>query len=155
MKKLIILVTLFIGLTSCGTVGNNTDIINPDAEYLYFFGATCPHCQELNKRINDEDLFSEVSVEKREVYFNDDNREIFSELTKELGLKEWETWVPFVYDKISKTHAVWVDPALELFKSRLNWAATQGVKIVPSGEASSVETPEESNEDTIPPETEQ
>ncbi len=124
MKKFFLLIILVITLISCGSVGNNTDIINPDAEYLYFFGATCPHCQELNKRVKDEDLFSKISVEKREVYFNEENREIFSQLTQELELKEWETGVPFVYDTVNKTHVVWVDQALEMFKSRLNESTT-------------------------------
>ena len=119
MKKFFILVAIFFWLASCGTVGNNTDIINPEAEYLYFFGATCPHCQELNKIMNDEGLFSKISVEKREVWFNEENQALFQEKITELGLEEWRVWVPFVYDKVSGEHAVGVDPALTLFKNRL------------------------------------
>ncbi|MDA9128883.1 hypothetical protein N9J72_00205 [Candidatus Gracilibacteria bacterium] len=119
MKKLLLLLALTLGLMSCGTVGNSTDIINPDAEYLYFFGATCPHCQDLNKQVNEQDLFSQISVEKREVWYNEDNRELFTQKTTELGLSEGEVGVPFVYDKVTGEYAVGVDPALALFKSRL------------------------------------
>ena len=45
---------------------------------------------------------------------------MFLALTKELGLSEKDTGVPFVYDTVSKKHAVGVGPALELFKSRLD-----------------------------------
>lgn len=120
MKKILLFLALTLWLMSCGTVGNNTDIINPDAEYLYFFWATCPHCQELNKQVKEQDIFSQITVEKREVYFNDANRELFQAKVKELGLDEWGTGVPFVYDTVSGEHAVGVDPAMALFKSRLN-----------------------------------
>ena len=119
MKKIafILLAGLFI-LTSCGK-SNSTDIINSDAEYLYFFGATCPHCQELNRLVEEEDLFSKISVEKREVYFNNENREIFLKLVEEIQPER--DGVPFVYDKITWEVAIGVWPALELFKSRLDW----------------------------------
>lgn len=119
MKKILLslLASSFL-LLSCG--GNTgTDIINPDAEFLYFYGWSCPHCQELNTHVQEENLFSKISVEKREVYANTINRDKFLALTKELGLSEKETGVPFVYDTITKKYAVGVEPALELFKSRL------------------------------------
>lgn len=120
MKKILFsLLSLSFFLFSCGSSGSSVDIINPDAEYQYFYGATCPHCQELNGFVQDEDLFSKISVEKKEVYFNDANRDEFLALTKKLGLSEKETGVPFVYDKISGKHAVGAEPALNLFKSRL------------------------------------
>ena len=120
MKKILLwLLTLSaLLLSSCGNQ-NSVDIINPDAEFQYFFWATCPHCQELNEAVKSEDLFSKITVEKREVYFNTENRDMFLALTKKLGLSEKETGVPFVYDTVSGKHAVGVGPALKLFKSRL------------------------------------
>lgn len=115
MKKIVlVLVSALFILASCGN--KNQDIINPDAEFRYFYGATCPHCQELNKRVEKEDLFSKISVEKREVYFNNDNREKFLEVTKEMGLDESKVGVPFVMHKASGEYAIGVDNALELFK---------------------------------------
>ena len=116
MKKTIfLLITGLFLLVSCGG-SNNADIINPDAEYLYFYGATCPHCQELNKRVKDEDLFSTITVEKREVYYNNENRDLFLETAKELGLEEGKVWVPFVLHKQSGQFSIGTDGALELFK---------------------------------------
>lgn len=118
MKKIlgVLLISLFF-LTSCGK-SSSVDIVNPDAEYLYFYGATCPHCQELNRIAEEENLFSKIAVEKREVYFNNANREIFLKLVEEI--KPERDGVPFVYDKVTGTVAVGVEPALELLKSRLN-----------------------------------
>jgi len=118
MKKitLALIAALFI-LASCGKSAP-VDIINPDAEYLYFFGATCPHCQELNRLAEEEDLYSKIAIEKREVYFNNENREAFLKLVEEI--KPERDGVPFVYDKITGEYAVGVEPALEMFKNRLN-----------------------------------
>jgi len=66
MKKLFLLLTATVFLVSCGGASQPVDIINPDAEYRYFFGGTCPHCQELNRIAEERDLYSKISIEKRE-----------------------------------------------------------------------------------------
>lgn len=120
MKKIlsILIVSLFI-LVSCWDKAS-VDIINPDAEYLYFFGATCPHCQELNRIAEERDLYSKIPVEKREVYQNAENRDIFLALIEEI--QPDSDGVPFVYDKVTGEVAVWVRPALEMMTSRLGQA---------------------------------
>ena len=117
MKKIIFsLVVLVIFLSSCGG-SSSVDIINPEAEYRYFFGATCPYCQELNKIVEEEDLFSKIEVEKREIYFNDENREMFLALLDEIGAEG--SGVPFVYDTVTWEYVVGVPGALEMFSNRL------------------------------------
>jgi len=105
---------------SCGQK-TPQDIINPEAEYRYFFWATCPHCQELNRIAESRDLYSQISIEKREIYSNAENQAIFQELLEEI--KPRSQWVPFVYDTVTWEVAVWVKPALELMTSRL-WQNT-------------------------------
>jgi len=95
------------------------DIINPDADFLYFYGATCPHCQELNANIEEQGLLDKVSIEKREVYYNNENSGLLTETAKKVGLDEHEIGVPFVYDKTTGEYAIGVDPALELFNTRV------------------------------------
>lgn len=118
MKKLLLVTASLFLLVSCGWP-KTVDIINPDADFLYFYGATCPHCQELNRQVHEMDLFSQISVEKREVYFNNDNREKFLETTKSLWLDESKVGVPFVLHKESWIHVVGTDQAIELFKTGL------------------------------------
>lgn len=121
MKKILsfLLVSLFL-LTSCGN-RPPLDIINPDAEYLYFYGITCPHCQELNAIAEERNLYSQISIEKREVYNNAENRDIFLELIKDI--QPDSDGVPFVYDRLTWEVAVWVRPALEMMTARL-WQST-------------------------------
>lgn len=146
MKKIIwILIVSLIFLASCGK-SNSTDIINPDAEYLYFFGATCPHCQELNRMVEEEDLFSKIAVEKREVYFNNTNRDIFLKLVQEIQPER--DGVPFVYDKVTWQVAVGVEPAFALFKSRLNTQTEADTEEVVTQEVNSWTWAEESTNST-------
>ena len=99
MKKILLLVFSIFMLVSCGWQSSNTDIINPDADFLYFYWATCPHCQELNTMLEDGDYLSKIEIEKREVYYNDVNRELFLEVIKKYEISERESWVPFVLNK--------------------------------------------------------
>jgi glutaredoxin len=117
MKKILLILTAsLLVLASCGKQ-NTTDIINPNAQYRYFFGATCPHCQELNRIAEEKNLYSQISIEKREVYHNSENQAMFLELIEELDVEG--SGVPFVYDTVTGEVAVGVKPALELMTSRL------------------------------------
>ena len=117
MKKIILAVFATLLLISCGWT--QKDIINPDAEYLYFYGGTCPHCIELNKQLDEADILEQLSIEKREVYYNKDNQQKFQELVDELGIPSGEAGVPFVYEKATKTHVVGTDGAFEMLSNSL------------------------------------
>jgi Zn ribbon nucleic-acid-binding protein len=99
MKKIFFLVIAAIFLASCGSSAQPINIINPDAEYRYFFGASCPHCQQLNRDATEINLYSRISIEKREVYGNEENRQMFLDLIAELGIDD--SGVPFVYDTVT------------------------------------------------------
>lgn len=119
MKKFLLLLIAWIFLISCTSEKSSTDIVNPDAEFLYFYWATCPHCQELNRMLEEGDYLSKISLEKREVYYNDVNRDSFLEVTQKLGLSEKDTWVPFVLEKSTGKFVTGVTPAFELLTSKL------------------------------------
>lgn len=117
MKKIIIGLIMALFLASCG--GTQQDIINPDADYVYFFWATCPHCIELNKQIEEADILDKLSVEKREVWHNNENQKVFQELVNEIGLDESKVGVPFVYEKSTGEHVVGTDQAFEMLSGSL------------------------------------
>lgn len=118
MKRLLIAGITFLFLASCG--GTNSDIINPDAEVLYFYGATCPHCQELNRKLKDNGGIEQYSVEKREVYYNSENNALFLQTAQELGIEEWKVGVPFAYNKTTGEYVVGTQPAFDL----ITWSST-------------------------------
>lgn len=117
MKKILLIALATFLLVSCG--GTNKDIINPDAEYLYFYGATCPHCIELNKQIDEAGIIDQLSVEKREVWYNNDNQAAFQAIVDEIWLEESKVGVPFVYEKATKKHVVGTDQAFEMLSNSI------------------------------------
>ena len=117
MKKILLLIVAAVVLASCG--GTQKDIINPDADYVYFYGATCPHCIELNKQIEEAGILEELSVEKREVWFNNENQAVFQSVADELWLDDSKVWVPFVYEKATWEHVVGTDQAFEMLSGSL------------------------------------
>ncbi len=116
MKKIIIGLFFTLFLLSCGN--SSTDLINPEANFQYFYGATCPHCQELNRRIESSGGIEQYSVEKREVYYNRDNQTAFQNVIRENNIDQRDAGVPFVFDKSTGRFAVWVDAAFAM----ITWA---------------------------------
>ena len=113
MKKLLLFLGLAIALVSCTPVSD--DIINPDAEYLYFYGKTCPHCKEVNAYMAENNTHANYSIEKREVYQNSENQKMFQVVTASLGIPEGTVWVPFVVNKATWEYVIGTDPVKELF----------------------------------------
>ena len=121
MKKILVsIIALFLValLWSCSTPKSD-DIINPDSDFLYFYGKDCPHCQELNRELESLGMYSLVSIEKRETYYNNDNRLLFLAATEALWLEQSRVGVPFVLDRRTREYAIWVQPALALLSTRI------------------------------------
>lgn len=142
MKKILTILVSFFVLASCSSTP--VDIINPDANFLYFYGATCPHCQELNAYLENNDMYPELSLEKREVYYNADNNALFLALSKELGIAQSELGVPFVYNKTTGKYTVGVQPAIDQFT-----ASIESSEEIPSTPLEITEIPESEVENTI------
>ncbi len=122
MKKILLtLMTLWLILTSCGasSQSSNSDIINPEADFLYFYSWSCWHCQELNKEMEAEDIYSQLAIEKREVSANNTNRELFIQTAEWLGVSESDMGVPFALNKHTQEYVVGVQPAMEMFREAI------------------------------------
>ena len=74
-------------------------------------------------------MYSLVSIEKRETYFNNDNRLLFLAATEELWIDPSRVWVPFVLDRRTREYAIWVQPILELLSTRLGQDNVQDISI--------------------------
>lgn len=129
MKKILIACFTMLFLTSCGW--KKLDIINPNAELLYFYVATCSHCQELNQKIKEAGGIEQFSVEKREVNSSPENSKIFLETAKKLSIKEDDLSVPFVVNKTTWEYAIWTEPAFEIFMNTIK-SSTEVILDVPS-----------------------
>lgn len=104
LKIVVLGMLLILGLSSCGT--QNNDIINPDADYIYYYGITCPHCKDLNEYMEANDIYHKVSIEKKEVWKNEANQQEFEALAQKLQIPEDKLWVPFIYEKATNKYYI-------------------------------------------------
>lgn len=63
----------------------------------YFYGTGCSHCANVEASGILEKVASEnITLEKHEIYFDEQGRNIFNELTAKIGLSSYEKGVPLV-----------------------------------------------------------
>ena len=92
VKKLFL--AIFLLLLFLGTV-SSVFAENPPEIYL-FYGTGCPHCAEVERYFDEEDLFKRYPVEKKEIYFDRDNAVLFNDLMDELGIPTGSRGVPTI-----------------------------------------------------------
>lgn len=129
MKKILTVLCVWICLlifSSCSSTDTaSNDIIQQNSDFLYFYGITCTHCQELNTLLEQKDMYSKVSIEKREVYRNSQNSLLFQAVAKKLWVAPEDMAVPFVLDRRTREYVTGVGPAMALFETRINQASPQ------------------------------
>ena len=119
MKKILLVILAVFFMFSCSSWNNNLDVINPDADYIYFYWKTCPHCIEVNKYFTENDIMNKYKIEKREVWNNAENSEIFKQKIEELWIASESVWVPFVLKKIDNSYVIWDEPIKKLFDANV------------------------------------
>ncbi|MDD3793427.1 MAG: hypothetical protein PHI37_01325 [Candidatus Gracilibacteria bacterium] len=87
--------------TSTGIIISNNEVIDTstgstqDTSYIYYYGQGCSHCANLDKYLTKVGGYDKLDIVKKEVYFNDENREEMISEGKRLGLSESDIGVPF------------------------------------------------------------
>ncbi|MFH1183195.1 MAG: hypothetical protein V1690_02955 [Candidatus Moraniibacteriota bacterium] len=72
--------------------GITTDIV-------LFYGLECPHCQDLEKFVEENKIAEKVQFDRLEVFHNRANRKILAGKARECGIEnKKDTGVPFLYD---------------------------------------------------------
>ena len=69
--------------------------------------------------LDEWDYWSKIQVEKKEVYYNDVNRESFLEVIKKYEIPERESWVPFVLDKETWKYVTGSKEAFEMLTRKI------------------------------------
>jgi len=65
--------------------------------HIYFFyGKGCPHCANVERYFQSEDIYSRYSIDAREVYFDHDNATLFTNLMNRLSVPQDQRGVPAV-----------------------------------------------------------
>lgn len=79
------------------TGGSNEDAGNPSASVVYYYGDGCPHCNDLQKFLDENGVEFGDDLAKKEVWENETNRDEMNERAKSCGLTKRELGVPFVF----------------------------------------------------------
>ena len=93
---LIILAAIFISLfffikhTQLETIQDNSLII-------FFYSDICPHCKNVEKYFQDNNVRSKINFEEKEVYNNTNNASLLADKAKICGIKENEIGVPLLW----------------------------------------------------------
>ena len=114
MKKILLAIISLFLLVSCGS-SEPLDVINPDADHIYFYWKTCPHCIKVKKYFDENDIMNKYKIEKREVWTSKLNSEFFTKIVENLWLPSEEVGVPFLYKKSDKSYLIWDAKIIELF----------------------------------------
>lgn len=103
---LTILILLFIiGILSFVVINSKqpSPKINPqDAKIVYYYGNTCPHCLELEKWMEENDIDSKIKIAKKEVYQNSQNSLELEKVANNCDIPSDQIYVPFLLTEEGK-----------------------------------------------------
>lgn len=69
----------------------------PNNSIIYYYGATCPHCKEVEEWMNKNKVEEKIKMEKKEVWNNQDNALELQKVVESCNLNPANVGVPFLY----------------------------------------------------------
>jgi hypothetical protein len=94
----------FVALLSFGIWFLNSRLDSKEAtpvtsDIILFYGTECPHCQELEKFLLENNMAEKVGYDSLEVWHNSKNRDLLVAKATECNLKQEEIGVPLLYSE--------------------------------------------------------
>ncbi len=74
------------------------DVIVADSPIVFYYGYNCPHCEIVEKYLDENDIASKVGFSKKEVYKNKANAAEAIEKAAQCGIGADKLGVPFLWD---------------------------------------------------------
>lgn len=65
--------------------------------FVYYYGITCPHCQDVEKWMKNNKIEEKIKIEKKEVWNNKDNALELQKVAEICALDSSNIGVPFLY----------------------------------------------------------
>jgi glutaredoxin len=90
---LVVVVSIFISKRQTGTEQKTSSDNGP----ILFYSLSCPHCQNVEKYIQENNIKNKYSFSQLEVSANKQNREILGAKAKICGLDTQSLGVPFLW----------------------------------------------------------
>ena len=111
MKQTIFTITLVlvvIGLLSVIVLGSRNKKSEPEAVQntqevsstkipIFFYGNTCPHCDDVEDWMEENKIEEKIKITKKEVYDNQQNARELTQVAQKCGLQTDSVGVPFLY----------------------------------------------------------
>lgn len=72
------------------------------SDVILFYGRECPHCQDVEKFIEENKIAEKVQFDRLEVFHNSQNQAVLTEKAQECGINDAEIGVPFLFDAVEK-----------------------------------------------------
>jgi glutaredoxin len=77
----------------------NTQVKLPSKnEIVYYYGATCPHCKDVEEWIKKNKVDEKIKIQKKEEWNNHDNASEMIKVAESCGLDTTSIGVPFLWD---------------------------------------------------------
>lgn len=83
-------------------IGISKSIPNQNADYVLYYGSTCPHCKIVEQYIKDNDLEERLGIAEKEVYQDKNNQAEFVKTAGVCGLNQNNLGVPMLWDAKDK-----------------------------------------------------
>lgn len=68
-----------------------------EGKIIYYYGEACPHCQDVNKFLEENNIADKVDFIKKEVWSNQVNNNELGEVAQKCGLNPGNIGVPFLF----------------------------------------------------------
>ena len=108
-------IVIILGLAGCQKGGSLAD---DTGKVIFYYSATCPHCKNVEKYIEDNKIRDKVKFEEKEVSQNKDNAAQFYDKVQKCKLPAEEQGVPLLWD--GSTCIVGDEKIISYFFSRMN-----------------------------------
>lgn len=94
-----IVATLFLLFGGVFVLGKMfADVPFDQNQVIFYYGSTCPHCEDVEAWINENDAHSKIDFEEKEVYASAANAQEMRQAAKICGFTQG-SGVPFLYAK--------------------------------------------------------
>lgn len=113
---LIVCLFLFLGNRKANNITAPLNNLNDSNQIIFFYGEGCPHCAEVEKFFQQENIRSKINFQSLEVYQNKDNANLMLQKAEGCGLKPEELGMPFLFDP--GKCLVGDQPIIDYFKSK-------------------------------------
>lgn len=88
LALIVLLISLFVYISPI-----NAQNLSP----ILFWGEGCPHCERVKEEIKRGEIDQKILIDYREIYYSEDNANLFDQKIKECGISPYNAGVPLMY----------------------------------------------------------